>query len=372
MIIGFLLGLVLGILPGLHINSFAPLLPYEGFQVAAIIFTAAVVANFFEFFRSTIFFSPDDGFVLLTNPVSRMIMEGRMVYAMKLFSMGALIGVLLCCIFSPFLVWFFSATFTYIRNLAPWLILLISFHMIMRDRSTKNALGLFLLSGVLGLAVFGMNIENPLMPMLTGLFGMSSLLSLKRDFPKQMDKVAFVPDKKGIFRGAFLGFFASMLLGFVPAIGPSQASMVSMEFERRRKEEVFISSIGSINTSDVFMSLITYMSINRVRIGAFNYFENNPNFLYPLLFLGMIASIMAFLVMSLLSNRISRFLTKINVKNLKVIILSFVVLIVALLSGLAGMFVLLLSTFLGYIFEKRTIKSHAMGCLIIPVLIGFL
>ena len=369
MIRGILLGMVLGIFPGLHINNFAPFL--TGYSGMLIIFVSAVVANFFEFFKASVFFSPDEGEVLLTNPVSKMISQGRMLYALKLFIIGALMGVFICSLLSPLLFVVLPFIYYSLKNLSYWFILLIAIHLIMKDKNPAYAFLLFIFSGILGIFAFNY-VQKPLAPMLTGLFGMSSLISIKRDFPEQMKKIAFVAEKREVMKGSFIGFFSSLLLSIVPAIGPSQASLVGAEFEKEKKEEVFLTSIGSINTSDVFLSLMLYMSIGKARIGAFNYLMQNPAYLYILIFYGLISSILVFVLIIYLAPKIIDLMAKMDIEKMKIMLLSIICPVIYIISGISGMLLLILSTALGHFFEKKTIKSHAMGCIMLPVLMSYL
>ena len=373
MLTGIVLGVILGLIPGLHINLVSPLLSGDITKISIIIVSATIIANFFEFLKSCLFSVPDEGDEIAVNVLRKMISEGKMFYSIKLLGLGALMGSLICCIFYPLLKILIPLIYYNIRKYVVFFLMGISIHLIIRDKSPKKALIFFLLSGMLGIFSLNIDMKNPLLPLLSGIFGISSIIFVKKQRKKQMRFYAFLLEKKELIEGSLLGFFSALLLSFIPAIGPSQASIISSEFRKQKNEEVFLVSIGSINTSDVFLSLICLYTINKARLGAFNYLISDKTFLPVLMFIGLISSITGYFLLMYLSKIVSKNIDKINFNFVKFSVIFFVLLLCFCFDGIFGVLILILSTIMGIYAEKnKIIKSHGMGCLIIPTLIYFI
>jgi len=363
------LGILIGLIPGLHVNLIAPLIKnVENFSF--IVVSIALMANFFEFLRSSLFYSPGEGDVLTVHPMRRLTEEGRFLYGIKLLALGGLGGVLLSVVFHPLLLSLIPFVYYEVKPLIPFLLLLISVHLILKDK-VLWALTYFSLSGLLGLCALNSNMREPLLPLLTGMFGISSLLSVKKPFKRQMKMVSFILDKVDVMKGLFLGFFSSFALSVIPSIGPSQASMIGAEFERKRKDEVFLISIGCINTSDVLLSLFSLEAIGKARLGAFSYIRevNLP----LLLLVSLLTAFFSYFFLIKLSYFLSKRLEKMNLSLLKSSLLSLISFLCFYLDGFKGVLVLFFSTLLGLLAERKSVmKSHGMGCLIIPTLLYYL
>ena len=235
--LGIFVGILLGLIPGLHINQIAPFIFGNPISISVFIVSAVVVANFFEFIKSSVFSLPNEGEALAVNPMQKLSSEGRMLYGLKLLSIGALSGALLCSLLYPLLIKVIPLLYMKIKDYVAFILLGLSVHLILKDKSPKKATIYFIASGLLGLFALNTHMKNPLLPLLSGLFGISSVIFMKKNTVKQMEMVAFTLEKKELIKGSFIGFFSSLLLGFIPAIGPSQASIVGLEFDKEKNHE---------------------------------------------------------------------------------------------------------------------------------------
>ncbi|MBW2998268.1 tripartite tricarboxylate transporter permease, partial [Candidatus Woesearchaeota archaeon] len=87
----------------------------------------------------------------------------------------------------------------------------------------------------------------------------------------------------------------------------------------------------------------------------------------------LIASSISVFLALYFSRKFSIIIPKINYKLLVLSIITFIILLTYLLCGALGLSILTISTFIGFIPAiVKCSRTHAMGCLILPVLIYFL
>ncbi|MDD5417485.1 MAG: tripartite tricarboxylate transporter permease, partial [Candidatus Nanoarchaeia archaeon] len=241
-ILGCFSGIVTGVIPGIHINLVASFLIFFAFSENSLFWICFITAmavshNFFEFIPALLLNIPEDGSELASAKTSSFLYEGRIIEALKLTSIGSL-GALLLCMVALF---FLSETIKFLQlNLKQFVkmfLIFISANMIFADRP-KQSFFVFMLSGVLGFAVLTNDLlKQPLLALLTGLFGLSSVISnisKKVDFPKQMKNVAVDIKRSVVVKSLFSGVLASVILGFVPGLGPSQASYISTSISKNK------------------------------------------------------------------------------------------------------------------------------------------
>ncbi len=86
-------------------------------------------------------------------------------------------------------------------------------------------------------------------------------LKEKTIIPKQEP---FLKMPKSIIKPTFLATFSSIICGFLPGLGTSQAAILSTNICKTTKEE-FILLIGATNTLVLITSFIALYSINKTR-----------------------------------------------------------------------------------------------------------
>lgn len=378
-ILGSLLGIVTGLTPGLHINLVSTLFIFL-FSADNIVFwtclitAMAVSHNFFEFLPAMLLNVPQEGSLLSLNKSSDFVKNGRIIEAIKLTSIGALGSIFACLIAFQFL----SSTLIFLqenfKQYIKLILLFIASNMIIRDKP-KASLLVFVLSGVLGFVVLNSEVLNqPLLSLLTGLFGISSIISnLKKDveFPKQMKSVFVDVGKKDILKGLFSGVLASIIVGFVPGLGPSQASVIATSISKSNNPRKYLIALGSVNTADIFMSVLALNLIGKPRLGAFAILQNflvNVD-IFVMITACLFAGIFAYLTIGKISVRYVSLIEKVNYKKLNITLLVFLCIFVFVFNGWLGLLVALVAALIGLITEEGDIsKSHMMGVLIIPIL----
>ncbi|MDD5418194.1 MAG: tripartite tricarboxylate transporter permease, partial [Candidatus Nanoarchaeia archaeon] len=216
--------------------------------------------------------------------------------------------------------------------------------------------------------------KQPLLALLTGLFGLSSVISnisKKVDFPKQMKNVAVDIKRSEVVKSLFSGVLASVILGFVPGLGPSQASYISTSISKNKTPKNYLVSLGAVNTADIFMSILALNLIGKPRLGAFAVISNlfsdiNMNIM---LISCISAGVISFFMVNKLSPVFISFFEKIDFRKLNIYLLIFLPVLIFIIDGLTGLIVLFTASCVGLITEKLNVsRTHLMGVLILPIL----
>jgi putative membrane protein len=206
-LLGVGIGCITGIIPGMHLNNFLPILialvPLIGVEnTCSLIISIAISQNFFSFFSSTFLGAPDESTALNVLPAHRLLMEGKGLSAIFYQATGALFASL----FSFFLIFvcfsFFENFYSITRPFIPWILILVTILMILSEKGFRKLLSFFitLLSATLGFITLNLFfVKNSIFPLLSGFFGVSTLLiSLKNqvNVPKQKLKIEKSLSKK--------------------------------------------------------------------------------------------------------------------------------------------------------------------------------
>ena len=388
---GVFLGIITGLTPGIHINLISLIiLSISGFFlkfispiiVCVVIVSMSVTHTFLDFIPSVFLGAPDADTALSILPGHKLLLEGKAFEAVKLTVIGSLGALIFSVAIIPILIPVVGFVYPFLKRYIAYILIFVVVYMILRDKNKKWNLFVFLLSGVLGLIVLGINgLNNPLFPMLSGLFGLSMLVTSLADhvnIPEQKIEETIELDKKEIVKSLFAGTIAGTLTSFFPGLGPAQGAVVANQLFKNISDFGFMIIVGGINTVNFVLSLVTLLVLNKARNGAIivvsqimNVVSLNDLLIFSsvALLVGGIATFLAF--------RITRIFSKIMSKvNYKLLVISIIVMIVGMtfyFSGFLGLLILVTSTAIGIIpGELGVARNHAMGCLLLPVIIYLL
>ncbi|MGA9189527.1 MAG: tripartite tricarboxylate transporter permease, partial [Methanosarcina sp.] len=263
---GYLLGIISGLLPGIHNNNFAlalvafaPVLAEKGlspFYIAVIILSNAVAQTFHDIIPSVFLGAPDGDTALTVLPGHRLLLDGAGAEAVRLSALGSAGSVVVSLIFVlPFSL-FFKTVYPYLEEHMAWILILIVFLMLASEKGEKDedskeksslakykykafALVLFLITGVLGLFAFAreslmvpvVNFGEPsvLLPLLSGLFGASQLITSLLTSSKIPEESvsALKLSRKRILRGILTGSAAGSLVAWLPGLSSAIAALLT-------------------------------------------------------------------------------------------------------------------------------------------------
>ncbi len=380
-LLGILAGVFTGILPAIHINTVAFIIsaakPEIGFlDLASFIVGLSISHNFFDFIPSIVFGSGEEGTALSSFAGNKMFLEGKGLYALKLLSLGAILGAIFFMISLPVLFAFLPMLFSISSEIAWAGLLAITLHLILNDSSPKNAVIVFVASGMLGIFFLDViSLNSPLLSLFSGLFGLGILWSnlSAGNVLKQENVYGIGIEKPETLKTGVAGIASSLALGLVPSIGPTQAGVLLY----KGNSESFLVKLGLINIADVFISLITLYLAGRARSGALVMLQEFGTIsfsdLMVLFAIGFLSSVICFFLVNSVGKKIMSKISGMNYSKLALICISFILFVNFAFNGFLG----IVACAAGAIISKKAVdskimKSHCMGVLIMPTLINYL
>lgn len=392
-LVGVFLGVVLGLLPGLHLNNLLPiflsltiLIP-NPYLLIALIISAAIAQVFTSFIPSIFLGAPDgDNNSLAVLPGHRLLLEGRGYEAIKLTVIGGVTALIISIIVVLFFGNYFASVYNLIRPFIAYPLITVIILMILSERHPNkmffSAL-VILLSGILGILVLNSSIvpqQNALFPTFAGLFAISTLLisiAEKSKIPKQQPDAELKISKLNMTKSIIFAVIAGILIGLLPAVGVSQAATFMQYIGGLGEARAFLVTLSGINIVNEVISLNSLYLISNPRSGASVAIESilpQISFYDMLLFIGIILFTTGITVpITLYLGRIvPSFLVKLNYTVLSLGIIGFLLVAVALATGVYGLLVAFTSTAIGlscaYLGVKR---SNCMGVLLLPSILFF-
>ena len=409
--IGFLLGIISGLTPGLHLNNFAamllavsPQLMANGlspFHMASIILAASISQTFFDAIPAIFLGAPDSEVALTVLPGQRLMLEGRGIEAVRLSALGSAGAVLFALIMILPLSWAASNYYDYLTKYMGVLLLAIALMMIKSEMGPQiegqgslvhykyKALAglLFLTSGLLGIFAFQREglIASPLgleaqvlLPLLSGIFGASGLLyslSTGTEIPEQ--KGSKIKLKPGLLAlASFSGCLGGSVVAWIPGVSPSVAA-VTARLGRPSSPEEFLVSNAGVNTANALFSLVALYVIDKPRSGAAAAIKDlmalDQSALVEMVIIAMLVAAASYLACLAAARPAGRAVSRINYQLLCLGVLAFLAAMCYAFTGLFGLFIFFLSTVVGLIAPIAGIhRTHAMGVLMLPLIVRYI
>ncbi len=428
---GCLMGVVSGLIPGLHSNNFAmllvsvsPLLIESGIPAIYIIFMIlanCITHTFHDIIPAIYLGVPNSDMALAVLPGHQLLLNGRGPEAIRLSAMGSAGSVIVSIILLlPFGILLYTI-YPLIQDYIGWMLLFIALLMIItekgeyvpgqgslvRYRHIFYAFVVFVLSGLLGIFAFGKeNLANSLfesdspsilLPLLSGLFGASQLivsLTTGSVIPPQRTSLITLPVNRTI-KAIASGSFAGSFVAWLPGVSSSVATLLAEQVSRIRGNQnsgsiasedpldearEFIVSVSGVNTANAVFGLFVFFFIGRARNGAIVAISS---FLEPsaidipiiliLLCVVILASMFSYYSTIRIGNTIHLFMEKIDYRKLSIAVLTGLVIMVAVFTGVFGIIIFLMATSIGLLPSFMHVrKSNAMGVILLPVILYFL
>jgi putative membrane protein len=383
-LIGVFAGTITGLAPGIHINlvgtilvSLSATLFFNINPIYLVVFISsmAIAHTFVDFIPSIFLGCPDTDTQLSILPGHEMLKEGKGYEAVRLTSIGGIAAIFLLLILSFPLSFLISKIYEPIHSVMLWILLATSFILIFTEKNKLIALFVFLISGALGLCVLNLGIKEPLLPLLTGLFGSSMLItSIKNKIEIPSQEIS--EPKEKMFKPLIGSVIASSLCGFLPGLGGGQAAVLGNTISKTDKKG-FLILIGAVNILVMGLSFVSLYAISKTRTGAAVSMQEiigvlSWKILLLILFAVLISGTISFFLTKFLAKVFSQKIHNVNYSLLSIGTLIFLTLIVFLFSGVLGLFILVASTLVGiYCNSLPSKKTHMMGCLLIPTILYY-
>lgn len=388
LLLGILTGILTGLFPGVHINligaflvALSSTLFSEISSVYLIVFIAslAIAHSFLDFIPSIFLGCPDSDTELSILPGHELLKQGEGHSAIMRTAYGGLISIFILVILTFPLSHLISWIYPIIKKSIPFILIFVCFLMIFSEKKKFSATIVLILTGFLGLCVLNLNLKEPLLPLLSGLFGSSMMLiSIKQN--TQIPKQKIISEKlnlKKIYKPILAALIASPLCGFLPGLGGGQAAVIGNQISKSDKKD-FLILLGAVNILVMGISFISLYSISKTRTGASAAIQSligtlNLNLLFLIMGVCVLSGILSFFLTKFLSLKFLKIIEKINYKKLSIGILIFLSIIICLISGILGFFVFAISTTTGiYCISLNVKRTQMMGCLLIPTIILYL
>ncbi len=390
-VLGILIGIVTGLVPGIHINLVSVMVlsasvflaPYFSLlALACFIISMSVTHSFLDPIPSIFLGAPDPSQALGVLPGHRFLIKGEGYNALKLTVIGSLGGMGLSILLFPLFMLLVEHCYQFISEYIGFILLAVVIFMILRDRHKLWALFVFLLSGILGFIVMNIpNFSNPLFPMLSGIFGIATLLmsiNSNDEIPEQKQTQKLKLDRKMALKALLSGQFSGFLTAVLPGVGSATAAVISLQITRKLGDKGFMILTGSISTVNFILSLVTLYLLDKARNGAVIVVKELVQAVslhQVILFLSvaLIAGSASIFLALKIAKRFSSLLGKVDYKTLVLSVIFLIILLVLILTGWLGLLVLAVSTAVGLIPAiVKTTRTQAMGCIMLPVMLYFL
>lgn len=387
---GILCGIITGLVPGLHVNlvsavllsSAAYLLDFfSETALAVFIISIALTHTFLDIIPTVFLGAPNPDTALAVLPGHEFLLKGLGFEAVKLGIIGSLFGVILSIALMPLFILIVPVIYNFVKPFIAYFLIGVAVLLILKEETARQklvALTLFLASGSLGLLLLkGLVVNQALLPLLSGLFGMSTLLlSLNTEVivPEQ-NSVSITLSKARIAKAVLALTLAGWITSMLPAVGAAQATVFASLLFKKMSKSVYLIVVGGVNTVNFLLSLVTFYTINKARNGAIVAVQQllGEIGLKELLLFVAIALLVSGIAVILALNFARLFaaiLPRINYKILCITIILFLVIMVGLISGFLGLAVLFTATAIGIVAPLYQVKRCVlMGCLMLPVIV---
>ncbi|MBT3405172.1 hypothetical protein HN832_01355 [archaeon] len=385
--LGIMFGTLTGLIPGIHINlvgiaivSLASSIFYSLNSIYLIIFITAmaITHTFLDFIPSIFLGCPDTDTELSILPGHQLLKKGHGYQAILLTAYGSLAAIFILILIAFPSILIISKTYNTLSKFIPYFLILISLTLIFLENKKSKAILVFSITGLLGWSVLNFpSLNQPLFPLLTGLFGSSMLLkSIKNKIiiPKQIIE----KPQTNLIKPILGAIIASPLCSFLPGLGSGQAAIIGNTISlKKENKKGFLVLLGATNTLVMGFSFISLYIISKTRTGAAIAIQKvapkiTPQILILILFITLITGIISFFLTDFLAKFFSIKISKFNYTKISTTTLILLIIIVFLISGFLGIFILIISTLTGiYCISLGVRRTNMMGCLLIPTILFY-
>ena len=388
-LIGIFGGIFTGLTPGIHTNLLSLviisisnkfLFNINPLVLAVFVASMSVTHTFVDFIPSVYLGAPSEDTALSIMPGHEFLIQGRGHTAIKLTLLGSLSSIFLLIIIIPCFFLLVPHTIGVIERMMGWLLIWIAIFLLTskKEKIPENLI-IFFLAGFLGFQTLNLSVNQPLLPLLTGLFGTSTIihsLNNKTKIRKQrIEKLEI--NKKTLFKPLLATTLISPVCSFLPGLGASQAAIIGSKIVGKLDRKQFLVLMGSINTLVLISSFFTYYLTNKIRTGTVSAISNlisfTPKTITVIMISIVISAIISTICTAYLSRKLANNFHKLNYKLISQVILVILVIITLIISGVGGLIILITATLLGLLciyLEVR--RSLLMGCLLVPTILFYL
>ena len=385
-VLGIIAGTITGITPGIHLNLVAALtlanaplvLQYTTIENIVLALVAmATTHTFLDSIPSTYLGVAESEKVVAALPAQQLLLAGRGYEAVALTTKGSLYGAIVMILLAPLLIKILPNIYSRITWAIPTIILVSAIVLILQEKKKKEATITFLFAAALGCLVLTLpEIKDPLLPLFSGLFGVSTLLMTCKDKPHipLQTMLKEKSNKKETAKTLTAAISAGLLAGTLPGIGNAQIATLATAVQKTQEQRQYLILTGALGTATMVLSFITLYSLEKARNGAVVAIAElipkmNPEILMNATISILLAALTATIITLWCAKRASSWIQKVNYQWLCKATIAGIILLTLIITGLTGILILITATAIGILPQRYGVaRSHLMACLIIPTI----
>ena len=411
-IAGTLLASTLALVPSLHVYNIAGIFilfalrvqNFIGADELAMLLLGMIVGYAMLNTISAIFLgAPDDSTVFIVLPGQKYLLMSRGYEAAVLTGIGALGGVVVLLVLSPFASTIFGTLRTILIPHLHWILAVIITYMLMAEwpkGGDRGATGLarlwdawkglgagiltFVLAGLLGLVLMykspvpvDMSFQN-LLPAFVGLFAvpwvLENILS-GTEIPKQHITNTFDAPPSMIARGVFSGALGGLFAAFFPVVTGGVGGYLAGHATAQRDDRVFIISQGASKfLYYVGAFWLFFLPAARITKGGMSgmlatiYTPQGTNLYYVAVAMIAVCGVLSFFLLLGYARLAVWLVEKINYRYISFATLFVLIALVFGFTGLGGIAIMLVATPIGWLpvlWGSR--RMNCLGVLLVPI-----
>ncbi len=375
-LLGSLIGVISGLLPGFHINNVALLLfkSYLIFNqtwVGEILLTAIITNAVFSYLAAIYFNIADND----SSFASTLSMKFAKHNLLKDYLLLAYLGIsnttILLALVLPLLIKYHATLYRSILPYMPLLLILLIISMLWKAKKQEIFIGLA--SSLLGYLAFSSssNTTYVLLPIFFGMFGIPAYFITKTTNPSIKKRNVRISKKeiRNYWRASIVGLIAAYFSSLLPATSPLLFFAPLAKYLKTHKETVV--SLASMTFSDALLSLFTIPLTHNSRSGAGvilqNMYELTTSSIIALPFIASLLLLIYYPLYIFLIKKSSIFV------KLKPVIYAFLIIYITFTTKFIGVLLLINASLIGiYAIKTNTSPSYLLFVILMPTAISML
>ncbi|MEM2908933.1 MAG: tripartite tricarboxylate transporter permease [Candidatus Bilamarchaeaceae archaeon] len=371
--IGIVIGMLTGIIPGLHPNTIATALsqfPLSNDTKASLL-VGMMPSNIIASFIPAIFFGiPERGTLTCALAGQRLALDGRGLTALRVVLLSALIASFVAFLTLIPSMEIFPILYSTIANYVGHIVAFLAVILIIKSKNPLSALLVFLAAGTLGYFSLNSRMYDPYMPLFSGMFAISALLNITKSvMPRQRQEE---PIGWEILPYSILGVFLGMVADLLPGISsPGQIAFFTT-IVIPLSSLTYLATTSAIGISESIFSFSTAATLEKARIGTTahlsRFIDIGENIL-SLASLFVFSAVLTITIAYLLRKRVAE-VADLNSKPIAFILIVYLFVLCFILDGVAGVIVLSLASALGWLTARLNVERiQMMGAIVLPTIL---
>jgi putative membrane protein len=412
--VGFFIGCVSGLTPGLHVNNLALLLAAVAPSIDAsptalgvALVAASVTHTFLDIIPSVVVGVPDESMALVALPGHRMVLDGDGPEAVVLSAAGSMLAVVFAFAAAVPVAFVMSRVYPALSSYMPHLLTATVVFLLVTERGGEvgrrgravgrealavraKAVVVLVASGLLGYYVLTHDLgaeavvgEGSLLtPLFVGLFGVPILVASATENaeipPQDRDGVAL--PRRSVAVHAVGGGVAGSIVGWLPGVSPAVATgfvqtlLPDSETEPESMRE-FVVAVSGVDSSNAVFALLALYFIGFPRSGVMVALDRldlslNAGTVAVYLVAVAVVAVGAFVLTVALGGYAFGVVRRVDYRLLSIGVVVLLVGVTFVFSGFVGLPILVAATVVGLVPNyTRVRRVNCMGALLLPLII---